>query len=57
VTPEEQSKMEQLCILIQSEEDHRKVSGLVKELNELLESKGRCFSADRSKDDPVLGDS
>lgn len=37
MTPEERTRLKELCILIQSEEDHGKVSGLVNELDELLE--------------------
>lgn len=54
MTPEEQARIQQLCILIQSEEeDNSKVSGLVNELNELLERKERRFPEDQRKD-PLL---
>jgi hypothetical protein len=48
MTPEEREKMNRLCILIQSEQDPAKFTALMKELNELLESKGRRFSRDQS---------
>lgn len=53
MTPEERERMNQLCILVQSEQDHNRFTVLVKELNELLETKERRSSEDQSKD-PLL---
>jgi hypothetical protein len=52
VTPEERDRMNQLCILIQSEKDHARLSDLVKELNELFEHKMRRLT-ERDARDPV----
>lgn len=50
MTPEERKKMNGLCILIQSEQDPAKFTVLMKQFNELLETKGRRFSRDQSND-------
>jgi hypothetical protein len=50
VTPEERDRMNQLCILIQSEKDHTRLSDLVKELNELLDHKLRRLTGHAAKD-------
>lgn len=49
----EREKINQLCILIQTEEDHGRLSALMHELNELLEQKELRFKEDAKKD-PLL---
>lgn len=50
MTPEQREKMNQLCILIQSENDGTKLTALVKDLNELLARKKHRSAVDESKD-------
>jgi hypothetical protein len=50
MTPDEREKMNQLCILIQSENDRAKMTALVKDLNDLLARKEHRFVVDESKD-------
>jgi hypothetical protein len=53
MTPDERERMNQLCILLQSEKDSEKFSALVQELNNVLETKERRFLDDLKKD-PLL---
>jgi hypothetical protein len=53
MTPEECEQMNQLCVLLQSENDPEKFSALLQELNNLLEKKERRFLDDLKKD-PLL---
>ena len=50
---EEREKMNQLCILIQTEKDQVRLTALLTELNELLEQKELRFKEDAKKD-PLL---
>lgn len=50
MTPEERDRMNELCILIQSEKDHTRLSDLVKELNELFEHKMRRLTEPEARD-------
>jgi hypothetical protein len=51
--PEERERMNQLCVVLQSENDPEKFSALLQELNNLLDKKERRFLDDLKKD-PLL---
>jgi uncharacterized protein with von Willebrand factor type A (vWA) domain len=53
MTTDEREKMNQLCILIQSENDRAKITALVKDLNDLLARKEHRFGVNESED-PLL---
>jgi len=49
MTPEEQSRLNELCQLIKDEKDNDKFHRLLKELNELLSRKGRRLEEQSKK--------
>jgi len=53
MTPQERARIEVLCSQLQIERDPQKFTEYVRELNELLDAKGRRF-AEACKKDPLL---
>jgi hypothetical protein len=54
MTAEEQERIRQLCILIQTEKEHTKLTALMQELFEVLESNERRRDDDQKKATPNL---
>ena len=52
MTAEERERVQQLCTVIQNEMEHSKLTDLLQELLELLESNEHCGFADREKKNP-----
>ena len=53
MTPDERERMNQICLLIQTEKNPQRFTALVRELNELIDARERRFAED-SKRDPLL---
>ena len=53
MTPEEREEMNRLCLAIQNEDDHKKFSELLLQLNQILEKKERRFREEQNAD-PLL---